>query len=60
MGRRLKARGLEITLVPRNIGTECRAADPNAEDILLSRDLGFGAVRYLMEGGSGGMVSIRG
>jgi 6-phosphofructokinase len=49
-----------ITTVARNIGTECRAADPSAEDILLSRDLGFGAVRYLMEKGSGAMVSLKG
>jgi len=57
---RFKKTGIAITIVARNIGTECRAADPTAEDILLARDLGFGAVKSLMEGGTGTMVTIRG
>jgi len=56
---RFKKTGLVITTVARNIGTECRAADPSAADILLSRDLGFGATRFLLDGGTGCMITIK-
>jgi len=56
---RFKKAGLIITTVARNIGTECRAADPSAADILLSRDLGYSAARLLLEGQTGCMVTIK-
>lgn len=49
-----------MTVVSRNIGNECRSADPNASDISLTRDLGFAATRVLMEGGSNCIVSLKG
>jgi 6-phosphofructokinase 1 len=57
---RFKKTGLDITTVPRLIGTECRAADPSAADILMARDLGYGAVRSLMTGVSGALVMVKG
>jgi 6-phosphofructokinase 1 len=56
---RFKKAGVVITTVARNIGTECRAADPSAADILLSRDLGFGAARLLLDNQTGCIVSIK-
>jgi len=56
---RFKKTGLVITTIARHIGTECRAADPSAGDIILSRDLGYGAVRLLLEGNTGCMVTIK-
>jgi len=56
---RFKKTGMVITTVARHIGTECRAADPSAGDIILSRDLGYGAVRLLLEGNTACMVTIK-
>ena len=38
---------------------ELRCADPIAFDAAYCRDLGYGAVRFLAEGGSGAMVSVQ-
>jgi 6-phosphofructokinase 1 len=43
----------------RNIGNELRAAHPNADDVSLTRNLGFGAVRYLLRGGSGDIICMK-
>ncbi|RME67998.1 MAG: 6-phosphofructokinase, partial [Nitrospirae bacterium] len=51
-------RGIKITIVDKNIGYELRAADPIPFDIEYTRNLGYGAVRYLMEGGSGAMIVL--
>lgn len=56
---RFKARKQEVTVVARNLGVELRAADPDAEDIVLTRDLGFGAVHFLLEGGSGALITFK-
>lgn len=39
-------------------GNELRAADPNSTDVDLSRDLGYGAVKFLIQGGTGCMVAL--
>jgi len=57
---RFALKKIECTLVARNIGCECRAANPNADDLILTRDLGFGAVRFLMAGGSDSMITMNG
>lgn len=54
----LQERGIKITIVDKNIGYELRAADPIPFDIEYTRNLGYGAVRYLMEGGSGAMIVL--
>jgi len=56
---RFKKTGLIITTVARNIGTECRAADPSAADIILGRDLGYGAARLLLENKTGCVVTMK-
>lgn len=55
---RLKQCGQSTTLVARNLGNELRAANPNATDTDLARDLGYGATRFLLEGGTGCMVTL--
>lgn len=52
--------GLPITVVTKDIGYELRCAKPLAFDVEYTRTLGYGAVRYLLSGGSGAMVSLRG
>lgn len=54
----LKERNIEITIVDKNIGYELRAADPIPFDIEYTKDLGYGAVKFLLRGGSGAMITI--
>ncbi len=54
----LKERDIEITIVDKNIGYELRAADPIPFDIEYTKNLGYGAVKFLLRGGSGAMITI--
>lgn len=56
--RSLEARGLRMTIVHKTIGYELRAADPIPYDIEYTRDLGYGAVRFLLNGGTGAMITL--
>ena len=56
--KRLAARGVKLRFNDVTIGYELRCADPVAFDIEYTRDLGFAAVRFLVEGKSNGMVLI--
>ena len=57
---RLSERGLRVTITDKNVGYELRCADPISFDAEYCRDLGYSAVRFLLAGGSGAMVSIQG
>ena len=57
---RLSERGLRVTITDKNVGYELRCADPISFDAEYCRDLGYSAVRFLIGGGSGAMVSIQG
>ncbi|MCI0336940.1 MAG: 6-phosphofructokinase [Acidobacteria bacterium] len=59
LGGRFKQRGLRITISSKNIGYELRCVDPIPFDMAYCRELGNAAVRFLMCGGSGAMVSIQ-
>jgi ATP-dependent phosphofructokinase / diphosphate-dependent phosphofructokinase len=52
----LDSMGLGVTIVDKNIGYELRAADPIPFDIEYTRNMGYGAVRYLLKGGTGAMI----
>jgi 6-phosphofructokinase 1 len=56
---RFSERDIRITVASKQIGYELRCADPIAFDAAYCRDLGFGAVRFLVDGGSGAMVSVQ-
>lgn len=55
----LKALGLSISIVAKNVGYELRCADPIPYDIEYTRDLGYCAAQYLLDGGTAAMVSIQ-
>jgi 6-phosphofructokinase 1 len=57
--KQLKALGLSMTLVAKNVGYELRCADPIPYDIEYTRDLGYCAAQYLLDGGTSAMVSIQ-
>jgi len=56
----LKARGIDVTIVDKDLGYELRCAPPGGYDIQYCRSLGFWATRFLLEGGTGAMVTIQG
>ena len=58
--RTLKEYSLDITVVTKDIGYELRCAKPLPFDVEYTRTLGYGAVRYLLDGGSGAMIALRG
>jgi ATP-dependent phosphofructokinase / diphosphate-dependent phosphofructokinase len=57
--KQLDALGLSTSLVTKNVGYELRCADPIPYDIEYTRDLGYCAAQYLLDGGTSAMVSIQ-
>ncbi len=57
---RLTALGITTTIVAKNIGYELRCADPIPLDMEYTRDLGYCAAKYLLEGGNAVMISMQG
>jgi 6-phosphofructokinase 1 len=55
---RLTRLGLKMTLVTKDIGYELRCADPIPFDMEYTRDLGYCAAQYLLDGGSNAMVTL--
>jgi 6-phosphofructokinase 1 len=56
--QKLNHYGIKITIVSKNIGYELRCADPIPFDMEYTRDLGYCAAQFLLDGGNGAMVSI--
>ncbi|MCP3904918.1 MAG: 6-phosphofructokinase [Planctomycetes bacterium] len=52
--------GLKSTVVAKNIGYELRCADPVPFDMEYTRDLGYCAAKYLVEGGSSVVITMQG
>lgn len=57
---RLKELDIDAGVVPKDIGYELRCAKPVPFDVEYTRTLGYGAVRYLLEGGSGSLIALSG
>lgn len=55
----LRPVGLNITIVAKDIGYELRCADPIPFDMEYTRDLGYCAAQFLLDGGGAAMVSIQ-
>ncbi len=51
--------GIKNTVVSKNIGYELRCADPIPFDMEYTRDLGYCAAKFLLDGGNRAMVSIQ-
>jgi ATP-dependent phosphofructokinase / diphosphate-dependent phosphofructokinase len=57
---RLDQIGLKSVVHAKDIGYELRCAKPVPFDVDYTRTLGFGAVRYLVDGGSGALIALEG
>lgn len=55
---RLAARGIELEMREMKLGYELRCADPVPFDIEYTRDLGYGAVRFLADGGTNSIIVV--
>jgi 6-phosphofructokinase 1 len=58
--RRLSEIGVDVAVVTKDIGYELRCAKPVPFDAEYTRTLGYGAVRYLLRGGSGALIALSG
>ena len=56
----LKQLGIAANVVNKDIGYELRCARPLPFDAEYTRTLGYGAVRYLLGGGSGALIAVTG
>lgn len=57
---RLDAIGVDSVVHAKDIGYELRCAKPVSFDVDYTRTLGYGAVRYLVDGGSGALIALEG
>ncbi len=57
---RLGAIGVDSVVHAKDIGYELRCAKPVPFDVDYTRTLGYGAVRYLVDGGSGALIALEG
>lgn len=58
--KRLGGLGVQSTVLSKDVGYELRCARPVPFDLDYTRTLGYGAVRYLIEGGSGALIALSG
>ena len=56
---RLLSLGIKMTIQAKDIGYELRCVDPIPFDMEYTRDLGYCAARYVIEGGSSALVSMQ-
>jgi 6-phosphofructokinase 1 len=56
---RFRQRGVRVQISNKNIGYEVRCCDPIPFDMAYCRELGNAAIRFLMDGGNGAMVSVQ-
>jgi 6-phosphofructokinase 1 len=57
--QRLAGFNVKSTIVAKNIGYEVRCADPIPFDLEYTRDLGYCAAKYVIEGGTNALISIQ-
>src|SRR5579863_2206009 len=58
--QRLDDLGVNATVLNKDIGYELRCAKPVSFDVDYTRTLGYGAVKYLLEGKSGSLIALSG
>ena len=56
----MRARGIDPRIITKELGYELRSADPGPFDMEYTRDLGYGAMKFLLNGGSGALMTLQG
>jgi ATP-dependent phosphofructokinase / diphosphate-dependent phosphofructokinase len=55
----LASRGVPVRISVKDLGYELRCAPPGAHDLQYARSLGYWGARFLLDGGTGALVSIQ-
>ncbi|MEF9437738.1 MAG: hypothetical protein L0922_02945 [Candidatus Mariimomonas ferrooxydans] len=58
VSKSLESRGIKTRIIHKNIGYELRAADPIPFDAEYTRNLGYSAVKFLLKGRTGAMITF--
>ncbi len=58
--RRLAEFGINLRIVDQELGYELRCVDPTAFDVDYTRNLGYGAVEFLENGGTNALITLQG
>lgn len=58
VSKNLESRRIKIKIIHKTIGYELRAADPIPFDAEYTKNLGYSAVKFLLDGGSGAMITF--
>ncbi|MBI5196470.1 MAG: 6-phosphofructokinase [Nitrospirae bacterium] len=58
VSKSMESRGIKVKIIHKNIGYELRAADPIPFDAAYTRNLGYSAVKFLLNGGKGAMITF--
>jgi 6-phosphofructokinase 1 len=56
--RRFKERGIDMSIISKDVGYELRCAPPNPYDCEYTQDLGYAAIRFLLDGDTGAIITI--
>lgn len=56
---RLKELGIKMTVISKNVGYELRCSPPIPFDAEYTRDLGYGAVNFLLSGETGAIITVQ-
>lgn len=57
--KNLSEKGLDVKFVDKDIGYELRSAPPIPYDLKYTKELGYSAVKYLLEGGNRAMMALK-
>jgi len=55
----LAEKGIDVRVIDKTIGYELRSAPPIPFDAKYTRDLGYSAVKFLMSGGTGALITLQ-
>lgn len=56
---KLKEKGIDVKIIEKHIGYELRSAPPIPYDLKYTRDLGYSAIKFLLEGGNRSMLALK-
>jgi 6-phosphofructokinase 1 len=57
--KRLESRNIKVSIVDKDIGYELRCAAPIPFDRDYTRNLGYGVIKFLVEGGTGALINLQ-
>lgn len=59
LNKNLKEKGIDMKIIEKHIGYELRSAPPIPYDLKYTRDLGYSAIKFLLDGGNRSMLALK-